>query len=503
MRRAIMNCFSRLFACLPSPRYICAALIVVFVVSFTSPTFPGPGKAYLLQVGAFVSEVKAAQEVQRLKKYGAFTEPAEINATTWHRVYIGPYRDKATAQKTGATMKKNGIISDYLARSQFAGPGVGSIPPTTKAALNKQTFSPPQREETVSRPPAVPETKERTTTVAPDTAMSFPTGTAAASATSGPSSAAVRTAPLPAPAAPAVPALTGRPAASSGSGQSGGDVKLAQASGPATAPGFRTEKDYTGETKASSPGELHPSLAYNLWYMDMSRQYVNTDYLGKGFVHGPTIGLDYHDFSGSFTFLTSAGAFRGDARQYFSNGQGYLVGEKFDRSDFDLTLKYKLMKLSSFTVSALLGMQWTRLSNMSADYSLDSGQAYTITGNMDIWGPAAGMEIKMPLGDPSTTPLFLSLSGKVMYLRATGKSIHDVPPSGGQYGTSFDGADFASCGWGGNVDAHLTWNIFSGLAMTLGAGIQSAGITDTSPAGNTMRTTNGYYGGYGNLSYTW
>ncbi len=477
----------------PSPVVVCMALIFFFLLSFSTPAITGPNRSYLLQVGSFVSEAKAAQEVKRLEDYGAFTAPATVNAEKWNRVYVGPYRDKTAAKKQGALMKQRGVISGYLTCPQFAGPGAMAPPTAGRGVSDRPAVLSRQGSPAKMRP-----VKDSLTVAAATVA---PPSSPVAAKAAAPAPVVVPASPVKASPASS-PAITGAAA-----GSNDRSIYLAQGSAPqqAAAPpaGLRSGKDIPTESNAPSLLDLHPTIAYNLWYMDMSRKYVNTDYLGKGFVHGPTIGLSFHDLSGTFTFLTSAGAFRGDERRHFSNGQGFLLGEQFDRSDFDLTLKYPVFAFPPFTLSALLGMQWTRLSSMSANYSLDSGQQYTITGSMDIWGPAVGMEIKAPLGNPSTTPVFLFLSGKVMYLRATGNSIYDVPASGGQYGTSFEGASFSSNGWGGNVDAHVTWNIVKGLGLTMGAAIQSAGITDTSPAGNTMRTTNGYYSGYGNLSYTW
>ncbi|MDI9569434.1 MAG: SPOR domain-containing protein [Pseudomonadota bacterium] len=497
----------------PSPRVVGATLALFFLVCSSVPAIAGSGRPYLLQVGSFVHEDKAAQEARRLEARGAFVMPVLVDGVNWSRVYVGPYPDKTTARKRGALMKRRGEISGYLLCPQFAGPvtitalAAGKGVSGGAAGLSSPAASAAPR-------------LERTSMAASEAPNPSPVVAVAPAPVNPPSSPVVAVAPAPVnpPSSPVVvatapdgsgtaspgasPALTGTAA-----GPQGRNMYLAQTSAPgqeASPPaGVRYGKDVPAESSSPSSLDLHPTIAYGLWYMDMSRKYVNTDYLGKGFLHGPTIGLSFHDLSGTFTFLTSAGAFRGDERRSFGNGQGFLLGERFDRSDFDLTLKYPAFASPSFTLSALLGMQWTHLSSMSADYSLDTGQQYAITGSMDIWGPAVGMEIKAPLGNPASTPVFLFLSGKIMYLRATGNSIYDVPTSGGQYGTSFTGADFSANGWGGGVDAHVTWNVVKGLGLTMGAAIQSAGITDTSPAGNTMRTTNGYYSGYGNLSYAW
>lgn len=246
------------------------------------------------------------------------------------------------------------------------------------------------------------------------------------------------------------------------------------------------------------------TAGYNLWYLDMSKHYVNGNFKSKDFMHGPTIGFSKKNVGLSFTYLTTLSnkGFNADVNETFDSGEVYRRREEFKRDDYDATLRYTLLNISQISASVLAGLKYTRLYDMSSTYTRSAGE-YTITGYMDIWGPVLGMEFIAPFGNPSQTPFFISLSGSGMFLRGTGKHPQFVPASGGSYGTTFEGADFSANGWGAYADAHFIWKVTNAFQFQLGERYQSASLKDTSPQGDTMRASNGYFAFYTRLSYDW
>ncbi len=64
---------------------------------------PTAGSAYVVQVASFPqqSDAQALKERLAQKGYNAYTQDADLGAKgVWHRVYIGPFDDSATAGKT-------------------------------------------------------------------------------------------------------------------------------------------------------------------------------------------------------------------------------------------------------------------------------------------------------------------------------------------------------------------------------------------------------------------
>lgn len=64
---------------------------------------PTAGGAYVVQVASFPQQSDAQALKERLAKkgYNAYTQDADLGAKgVWHRVYIGPFDDSATAGKT-------------------------------------------------------------------------------------------------------------------------------------------------------------------------------------------------------------------------------------------------------------------------------------------------------------------------------------------------------------------------------------------------------------------
>jgi hypothetical protein len=422
--------------------------------------------------------------VKRLKGYNAFINEALFSGETWYRVYIGPYKNKNQAKSRARWLERKKVIASYRIQKI-------EEPSLRLQAVAVRSKIPPQEEMIVGV--AVSEK-----------------ATAALTETSSPEAAAQKTAPE----IPAVsfdkPSVAETVQAKSVIDQGTTFVEKSESETKPEAAVFEpptvpspaqetVEKDMAKKAK-----DWSITVGYELWYIDMSQKYVNANFASNGFIHGPTIGFSKKNYGISFTYLATMGdnTINGTADESFNSGERYRRNEKLKREDYDVSLRYKLFDVNQLSISLLPGFKYTRLSDMFSTFTRASGQ-YTITGHLDIWGPTLGVEVIAPLGKLYHTPIFLSLGASGMYLRGTGKHPQFMPASGGQYGTTFEGADFSAYGWGGNVDAHLTWKISDGLQLQLGGRLQSAGLMDASPDGSTMRVSNGYYGGYTRLMYDW
>jgi hypothetical protein len=245
------------------------------------------------------------------------------------------------------------------------------------------------------------------------------------------------------------------------------------------------------------------AAGYQFWYVDMAPRAVNSSLAAKGYLHGPKIEANWKKLALHLSALFTVNNLDGGENGHYSNGVSYYKTDKIRRSDIDFFVKYRFESEQKwFTVSPLLGLKYTKFTDMNAYFTSAAGQ-YTLTGSMDILGPAMGLELAFPLGNPKTTPVSMSVSAIGMYLRATGKHPGNWPAAGGAFGRTFDGADFSAWGWGGAADAHLNWNITDSLQFVAGGRYQGAQLSDTSPAGTSMNISNGLIGAYTNLNVMW
>ena len=434
---------------------------------------------YTIQVGAFKDSYNALKLTAALTGKGEYAICREEGAKAgdnWHKVYLGQYKSRESALKAFRTFKIKKTIpatSFILVLPGMPAKSTGSIKPEERPPIGEgapvMAMIPEKQMETVlAEAPAARKTVS-------------PSGSGVAGN--------VTPAREPAP----VPSTPSPPPDSREDFSQIFPEKMMQ-SRPVTLTEIRRDQQKN----------WHLSAGYSLWYVDMSSRYTNSGLAGSGYLHGPNIGVSWEKLTLQSSALFSANNLDGNRTGQYTDGSGYSVTDRLRRYDYDALVKYRIDGPKQlFSLSPLVGFKYTRFDDMNSAYTRSTGQQYTLTGHMDIWGPTLGLEVLIPLGKPQTTPLSLSLSGSGMYLRATGKYPGHWPAQGGSYWTTFDGADFSSWGWGGTVDAHLTWTIFDALQFLAGGRFQSADLTDTSPAGTTMRVSNGYIGAYGNLNLTW
>ena len=440
-------------------------VLVVFLAFMLLPAYAAskPKTGYYIVTGSFMKLTNAEQELKRLKKYNASITEELLSGKKWYRVSIGPYKDKDKAKSIARQLKRKKVIASYNIRIMAkAAPGLEIVSVTKSTKKKEQTISEaaPAKAAPVTVVPYVPE--------------------------------AVVQSPVPE-TSPAPPAKWAE------------DIILPPATDQTTVSARMPEAPAKSDVSvAKKEKDWFFTAGYNLWYLDMSKHYVNGNFKSKDYMHGPTIGFSKKNVGLSFTYLTTLSnkGFNADVNETFDSGEVYRRREGFKRDDYDATLRYTLLNISQISASVLAGFKYTRLYDMSSTYTRSAGQ-YTITGDMDIWGPALGMEFIAPFGNPSQTPFFISLSGSGMFLRGTGKHPQFVPASGGSYGTTFEGADFSANGWGAYADAHFIWKVTNAFQFQLGERYQSASLKDTSPQGDTMRASNGYFAFYTRLSYDW
>ena len=446
----------------PSPVVVCMALIFFFLVSFSTPAITGPNRSYLLQVGSFVSEAKAAQEVKRLEDYGAFTAPATVNAEKWNRVYVGPYRDKTAAKKQGALMKQRGVISGYLTCPQFAGPGAMAPPTAGRGVSDRPAVLSRQGSPAKMRP-----VKDSLTVAAATVA---PPSSPVAAKAAAPAPVVVPASPVKA--SPASSRCSARQPNASFISRQGSAPQ--QAAAPA---GLRSGRIFINAVITRS---LPRSPI--IWYGYVPE--VCERKLYKGFVHGrrsafPTTFRNVHlsDLNRSF---------QGNERHYSSNSQGFFL-EQFRPLRFRRPSNIRCSPPAVYPLRPA-GMQLIYLSPCR-QLLLGSGQQYTAKG---AWtsGGRRQYGIKAPLGI-HLPPVFISLRQGHVPAGERELDLRCTRLGGGGMGLSFGRPSFSSNGWGGNVDAHVTWNIKRGLTMGRRS---SAGITDTRVPRETP-WTNGYYSG--------
>ncbi len=71
------------------------------------------GQGFAIQVASLKDPEKARQLMNKFKEkgYPAFCQSSEVNGATWHRVRIGPYPDRALADKDQDRLKAAGVDS--------------------------------------------------------------------------------------------------------------------------------------------------------------------------------------------------------------------------------------------------------------------------------------------------------------------------------------------------------------------------------------------------------
>ena len=440
-------------------------VLVVFLAFMLLPAYAAskPETGYYIVTGSFMKLTNAEQELKRLKKYNASITEESLSGKKWYRVSIGPYKDKDKAKSMARQLKRKKVIASYNIKIMAkAAPSLEIVSVKKSTPLKEQTISEaaPAKAAPVAVVPYVPEAVVQTPV----------------SETS-----------------PAPPAKWAE------------DITLPPVTDQTTIPARMPEAPAKSDVSvAKKEKDWFFTAGYNLWQVDMSKHYVNGNFKSKDYMHGPTIGFSKKNVGISFTYLTTMNnkGFNADVSETFDSGEVYRRKEGFKRDDYDATLRYTLLNISQISASVLAGFKYTRLYDMSSTYTRSAGE-YTITGDMDIWGPALGMEFIAPFGNPSQTPFFMSLSGSGMFLRGTGKHPQFVPASGGSYGTTFEGADFSANGWGAYADAHFIWRVTNAFQFQLGERYQSASLKDTSPQGDTMHASNGYFAFYTRLSYDW
>ena len=475
-------------------------VLVVFLAFMHLPAYGAskPETGYYILTGSFKNLTNAEQEWKRLKKYNASITEESLSGNKWYRVSIGPYKNKDKAKSMARQLKRKKVIASYNIKIMAkATPGLEIVSVTKSTPQKEQVISEaaPTKAAPVTVVPYVPEAVVQSP--GPETSPAPPAKwaeditlppvtdqtTISARMPEAPAKADIATSQL----------LPEKPAADLEKIQPEKKPEKAVEHPPAAAeaPKAKKEKDW------------FITAGYNLWYIDMSKKYVGADFASKGFIHGPTIGFSKGKFGISLTYLSTMGnTLSADVNDTFDSGEAYSRHESLKREDYDATLRYTFFDVKRLSLSGLAGLKYTKLSDMSNMYTRAGGQ-YTITGNLDIWGPFLGMEIIAPLGEPSRTPLFLSLSASGMFLKGTGNHPQFVPASGGSYGTTFEGADFSAAGWGAYEDAHFIWKVTNEFQFQLGERYQSASLKDTSPQGYTMRASNGYFAVYTRLSYDW
>ena len=69
------------------------------------------GVAFAIQIASLKDPEKARSLMNKFREkgYPAFCQSSEINTTTWHRVRIGPYPDRAMADKDYNRLKAAGV----------------------------------------------------------------------------------------------------------------------------------------------------------------------------------------------------------------------------------------------------------------------------------------------------------------------------------------------------------------------------------------------------------
>ena len=247
------------------------------------------------------------------------------------------------------------------------------------------------------------------------------------------------------------------------------------------------------------------TAAYGIWYMDMSKKLTNTGVNSRAFLHGPMFKASWRNLELELKYLTTIGDFSSTRDDHFLDGTSFAGRETFRRTDYDAALKYWFHAPSrKFSVAPVIGYKYTRLNDMSSAFTLATGQEFTLTGNMDIYGPTLGAELMIPFGNVDRPPVVLNLAATAMYLKAAGNHPNFLPATGARFNASVTGADFSTWGWGGSGDAHLIFRIADGLQLKVGGGLQSARLIDKAPDGvSDMWISNGFIASYAYLFYTW
>jgi len=104
---------------------------------------PGDAKTYTLHVSSFRAENRAVTEVDRLKNLGleAYFKKISVSGVDWYRVYLGHFKDKASAKDKGFAFKQAQIISFYTPTpetDQSTGPA-RKTEPVAEATRSKMT----------------------------------------------------------------------------------------------------------------------------------------------------------------------------------------------------------------------------------------------------------------------------------------------------------------------------------------------------------------------------
>ena len=442
-------------------------VLVVFLAFMLLPAYGAskPETGYYIIIGSFKNLTNAEQELKRLKKYNASISEESLSGNKWYRVSIGPYKDKDKAKSMARQLKQKKVIASYNIKIMAKAAPVTVVPYVPEAVVQSpgpetSPASPAKSAEVITLPPVTDQTT--------------------------------------------IPARMPEAPAKAGIAASQPLPEKAAVESPESPPAPSPAPVKAAVSVANKVKDWSLTAGYNLWQVDMSKHYVNGNFKSKDFMHGPTIGFSKKNVGLSFTYLTTMSnkGFKADVYETFDSGEVYRRKEEFKRDDYDASFRYTFVDISQLSASVLAGLKYTRLYDMSSTYTRSAGE-YTITGYMDIWGPCLGMEIIAPFGNPSQTPFFISLSGSGMFLRGTGKHPQFVPASGGSYGTTFEGADFSANGWGAYADAHFIWKATNAFQFQLGERYQSASLKDTSPQGDTMRASNGYFAFYTRLSYDW
>jgi hypothetical protein len=449
---------------------------------------------YAIQIGAFQHSENASKLTADLntKGYPAFYRAEnEPSGKTWHKVYMGAYASHDEARQAAQAFRRQNAISKTFFIATLPGPVLKAAPPkpeepTTRNVNGVAALSGSEKQVPAAEAEATP-TPETTGRVSPEPL-------AVSAGPSGPDHPPRELSPHAT--APASAIISPAPGSRMQEEQKSAPV-FTERIAPRTAP----LKLYSRREEVKN---WRVSAGYRLWYVDMSSRYTLSSLAVRGYLHGPIFRVSFNKLTVQASALLTINDLDGNAVGEYTTGQGYTKHERLRRNDYDAVVKYRIDGPGRwFSVSPLLGFTYTRLSAMEATFTNTINQRYTLTGHMDIWGPTLGLEVHIPLGNPETTPLSIGLSGSGMYLRATGRHPGHWPAQGGAFETTFQGAEFASWGWGGVADAHLRWAIFDAMELLAGGRFQSADISDNSPAATTMRISNGFIGAYANLNLVW
>jgi hypothetical protein len=356
-----------------------------------------PEKGYYVCVGSFKNMVNAKHEVIRLIQYKASMNEGLIAGETIYRVYIGPYKSKDQARNKARQLQKNKVIASYhIQKMVQLSSGFQAISMSKTSQQKEQTVqeaeTPPAKlKEIITPPPVADQTmsSQKTESLAKDDGA----------------------------------------ASQRSSEKAGGDVTIDQQSTAVKKIETETKPEKTVEESrpaqvsqaAKKEKDWFLTAGYSLWYMDMTKHYVNGNFAVKDLMHGPTIGFSKKNLGISFTYLTTMSdkGFNATRNEVFDSGEAYSRKERFKRDDYDASLRYTLYNINQVSASILAGLKYTRLYDMSSTYTREGGQ-YTITGNMDIWGPALGFELIAPLGYTPQSPFLFSVGASGMYLKASG-----------------------------------------------------------------------------------